>query len=79
LRVRYREVCSELCTWTAPGEADKTRSLNHRVRGHFPTLSAYSRNQSILTLRSWAFIATITVLRDMRTAPSAGLKTIPCL
>jgi 4-hydroxybenzoate polyprenyltransferase len=31
----------------------------------------------IETFSSFAFIATITVLADISTAPSAGLKTIP--
>lgn len=34
-------------------------------------------NQSFLTLRNLAFIATITVLRDMSPAPIAGLRSIP--
>jgi hypothetical protein len=33
--------------------------------------------QPFLIFKSWALIATITVLKDMRTAPNAGLKTIP--
>jgi len=35
------------------------------------------RVQSVVRFRSWAFAATITVLADMSTAPTAGVRRMP--
>jgi len=58
------------------GAASPCLSSNHfRLQNH--ALLVFRQTDRLKRRKSWALMATITVLRDMRSAPTAGDRTTP--